>query len=83
MTNFSVENDGDFYDYFRNFVNEKLVTKIVQYTSAFHAKSVGSTIVSSCLQVHRWQDIDNDTFLSFLALSLHMPQVKKAGIVDY
>ena len=59
------------------------MTKLVRYTNAFHANSIGSTAVSSCSRVHRWQDIDNDTFLSFLTLSLHMPQVKKARIVDY
>ena len=78
---FSIENDGDFYDYFRNFVSEELVTKLVQYTNAFHAKSVGSTVVSSCSHINRWQDIDNHTFLSFLAFSLYMPQVKKLELL--
>ena len=71
------------YDYFRSFVTDDLVSKIVDYTNKFESKTSETATITRCARRKRWHDINNDEFLSFLGLTLLMPHVKKSRICDY
>lgn len=64
-------------------MTDVFVNKIEEFTNNFHKKSVVDTIISPSSQVKRWQDLNNATFLSFLALTMLMAQVNVASICDY
>ena len=72
------------YDYFRSFVSNELISKIVEYSNNFYKKKLETTdVVSPHSRLKRFRELDNDTFITFLVLTMLMPHVKKSRLCDY
>ena len=70
------------YDYFRSFVSNELISKIVEYSNNFYKKKLETTdVVSPHSLLKRFRVLDNDTFITFLALTMLMPHVKNLDCV--